>query len=245
MRGDARFVPLRCVLMRICAAALLAVAWPVAAAELTGDPARGEELWQECSGCHLIGRDAVDAVGPHLNGLFGRRAAAHGDFPYSDGLVRMGADGLVWDFETLDAYVENPLALVSDTRMGYPGLEDPQERADLLAFVRLYSDSPGDIPEAPRTANPSNHDIAPEILALVGDAEYGAYLSSECKTCHQTDGSAQGIPSITQWPEDAFVVAMHAYKRKLRPHAVMQMIAGRLNDEEIAALAAYFATIEP
>ena len=33
---------------------------------------------------------------------------------------------------------------------------------------------------------------------------------------------------------------MHAYKSKARGHPVMQMIAGPLSDEEIAALAAYF-----
>jgi cytochrome c len=37
---------------------------------------------------------------------------------------------------------------------------------------------------------------------------------------------------------------MHAYKEKIRPHPVMQMMAGRLTDEEIAALAAYFAALE-
>ncbi len=229
----------------VIACASLGMGTVAHAADLTGDPAAGEEIWQECSGCHEVGPDAVDAVGPHLNGLFGRRAGSHADYPYSDGLVRMGSDGLFWDFETLDAYIENPLTLVSGTRMGYPGLAAPQDRTDLLAFLRLYSDNPADIPEAPRTANPTDHGIDPAILALEGDPEYGEYLSSECTTCHQADGSAQGIPSITQWPEDAFVVAMHAYKRKLRPHQVMQMIAGRLNDEEIASLAAYFSSLEP
>lgn len=231
------------------AAALVAAALghiaPAHAADPVGDAGRGAEIWAECTDCHQIGADATDWVGPHLNGLFGRRAAAHDSYPYSDGLTRMGADGLVWTFETLDAYIENPLAFASDTRMGYPGLEDPQARADLLAFLRTYSDSPRDIPEAPRTANPTDHGLDPEILALEGDPAYGEYLSSECTTCHQADGSAEGIPGITQWPEDAFVVAMHAYKRKLRPHPAMQMIAGRLNNEEIAALAAYFATLEP
>ncbi len=64
---------------------------------------------------------------------------------------------------------------------------------------------------------------------------------AKCTTCHQSDGSDSGIPSIIYWPEEDFVVAMHAYKRELRPHPVMQMIAGRLSNEEIAALAAYFA----
>ncbi len=83
-----------------------------------------------------------------------------------------------------------------------------------------------------------------EPIATPGDAAYGAYLAGECLTCHRADGSAEGIPSITRWPTDDFVVAMHAYKNKLRPHPVMQMMAGRLNDEEIAALAAYFKDLD-
>lgn len=84
----------------------------------------------------------------------------------------------------------------------------------------------------------------PALLAIEGDAEYGEYLSGECTACHQTSGDNDGIPSITGWPEENFVVAMHAYKSNQREHPVMQMIAGRLGDEEIAALAAYFKTIE-
>ena len=157
----------------------------------------------------------------------------------------MGADGLVWTIETLDAYIENPRSLISGTRMSYRGLKDQTKRNDLLAYLRAFSDRPRDIPEASPTARASEHVLPPEILAMQGDPEFGAYLSSECTTCHQRDGSDQGIPSITHWPTEDFVVAMHAYKRQLRPHPVMQMMAGRLTDEEIAALAAYFAAGAP
>jgi cytochrome c len=209
-----------------------------------GDAEAGAEVFLWCSGCHEIGPDAQDSVGPHLNGLFGRRAGAHEGYDYSESLARMGADGLVWDLETLDAYIEVPQSLVSGTRMSFPGIEDQQERNDLLAFLRRYSDSPANIPEAPPTALHVEVALPEEVLALVGDPEYGEYLASECLTCHQKDGSAQGIPSITKWPERNFVVAMHAYRQQLRPHPVMQMVAARLSDEEIAALAAYFKTLD-
>jgi cytochrome c len=228
-----------------CVAAVLAPA--MAGAQDTpafGDAERGAEIWRDCSGCHEIGEGAAHGIGPHLNGIFGRPAAAIDGFAYSESLARMGADGLVWDLRRLDAYIENPLALVSGTRMSYPGLADAQARADLLAFLRRYSDNPRDIPEAPPTAQASLPDLEPEILAIEGDAAFGEYLASECLTCHRQDGTTDGIPSITNWPEENFVVAMHAYKRKLRPHPVMQMMAGRLSDEEIAALAAYFAGLD-
>ena len=215
-----------------------------ARADLLGDAARGEALFRECSACHQVGTDATNRVGPHLNDIFGRKAGSVEGFRYSKGLARMGADGLVWSFDTLDAYVENPKALVSDTRMSYRGMKDEADRADLLAYLRDFSASPANIPESQPTARASEVELSPETLAIVGDKAYGEYLSSECLTCHQRSGANEGIPGIVGWPIEDFVIAMHAYKRQIRPHPVMQMMAGRLSDEEIAALAAYFEGLE-
>ena len=211
-------------------------------ADEIGDADRGEKIFRKCASCHQVGKGAEHRVGPHLNGIFGRKAGTVDGYPrYSEGLVRAGNDGLVWSLDKLHAYLENPKYLVSGTRMNFAGLSEPQDRADVLAYLRQFSDNPANIPEAQPTAIAPEVELPPEILAMVGDPEYGAYLASECTTCHQRDGSDQGIPSITGWPEEDFVIALHAYKRKIRPHPVMQNYAGRLTDEEIAALAAYFA----
>lgn len=225
---------------------VLLLAWgpsPLSAAEI-GDAEKGAAIWDECSGCHEIGPGAKNAIGPKLNGIFGRKAASLEEFRYSRSLERAGRDGLIWTLETLDAYIDNPRTFASGTRMSYPGLKDAAKRADLLAFLRDFSDRPRDIPEAEPTARRSVPELPPDVLALKGDPEFGEYLASECQTCHQASGADAGIPSITLWPEEDFVLAMHAYKQKLRPHPVMQMMAGRLTEEEIAALAAYFATLE-
>jgi cytochrome c len=209
-----------------------------------GDPKRGADVFKKCKSCHQIGEGAKNRVGPQLNGVFGRVAGSMEGAKYSKSMVRAGDDGLVWTEETLDAYIENPKALVSKTRMSFRGIKDPAARSDLLAYLRVYSDNPANIPEAEPTATGTDHDVDPEILAIVGDPEYGEYLASECMTCHQVSGDNDGIPGINGWPTEDFVVAMHAYKRKLRPHPVMQMMAGRLSDEEIAAIAAYFKDLE-
>lgn len=211
-----------------------------------GDPARGEELFQQCIACHEVGPGARNKVGPHLNEVFGRTAGSVEGFRYSKSMDRAHGDGLVWDLTTLDAYFENPRVLISGTRMSFRGLKDAGERGDVLAYLRQFSASPQDIPEAVPTALPSvpEVDLPEDVLSIDGDLAWGEYLSSECKTCHQADGAADGIPSITYWPEENFVIAMHAYKQKIRPNPVMQLMAGRLSDEEIAALAAYFAKIE-
>lgn len=222
--------------------ALLGVLSTQGAASEIGDAKRGETIYRQCATCHQVGQGAEHRVGPHLNGIFGRKAGTVANFDrYSEGLERAGADGLVWSLDKLHAYLENPKSLVSGTRMNFAGLSSQQDRADVLAYLRQFSDSPQNIPEAQPTAIAREVDLPPETLEIAGDPEYGEYLSSECTTCHQRDGSNQGIPSVTGWPEEDFIVAMHAYKQKIRPHPVMQSYAGRLTDEEIAALAAYFA----
>lgn len=217
----------------------------VHAAEEIGDAERGARLYKsQCSNCHQIGTGATNRIGPQLNAIFGRSAGAVEGFRYSKDMVRMGAGGLEWHAETLDPYLQNPRALISGTRMSYRGMKDAQDRADVIAYLRGFSDNPADIPEADPTAVGTDHGIDPEILAIVGDPEYGAYLASECTSCHQAAGGDAGIPSIVFWPEEDFVIALQSYKRGIRPHPVMQMIAGRLSDEEIAALAAYFRNPE-
>lgn len=215
-----------------------------ALAEAGGDPERGAELYRQCSGCHQIGAGAVDRIGPHLNGIFDRAAGEAEGYRYSNAMQRAAANGLTWDYATLDAFIENPRALVSQTRMSFRGLGGQRDRDDLLAYLRTFSADPQNIPESAPTARAVDHEVAEEILAIVGDPAYGEYLSGECTSCHQASGAASGIPSITNWPSDDFVIAMHAYKDGVRPHPVMQMMAQRLSNDEIAALAAFFQGIE-
>lgn len=229
---------------RIATIIACAFAASVANAQANGDAERGEVVYRQCSGCHQVGQGAKDRIGPHLNHIFDRAAGAAEGYRYSNGLRRAADGGLMWDYETLDAFIENPRALVSQTRMSFRGIEDAGDRADLMAYLRVFSDNPQDIPESAPTAQTVDHDVAPEVLAIVGDPAYGEYLSGECTSCHQTSGAGDGIPSITQWPTEDFVTAMHAYKEGVRAHPVMQMMAGRLSNEEIAALAAYFKDVE-
>lgn len=77
-----------------------------------------------------------------------------------------------------------------------------------------------------------------------GDRALGEYLSAECVTCHQMSGDFKGIPAIVGWPEASFIEIMQEYRHRKRPNQVMQMIAGRLSEEEIASLAVYFGSLK-
>jgi cytochrome c len=82
-------------------------------------------------------------------------------------------------------------------------------------------------------------------MAVAGDVALGRYLSAECIACHPRDNRPKGIPAIIGWPQDQFVAVLQSYKAKERSNPVMQSVAASLTDEQIAALAAYFATLKP
>ena len=228
-------------LRNVACAFVVAVGWaaPGVAQDL-GDADRGARVFKKCMACHRVGPEATSRVGPHLNDLIGRVPGTLDGFRYSKALTTAGEGGLVWQVETLDPFIANPKSTIPGTRMTFRGISDPADRADLLAYLVTFSES------ANETAAGSGDAPAVDaaVLAIKGDPEYGAYLSSECTTCHQADGGDKGIPAIVGWPAEDFVIVMHAYKTKARDHPVMTMIAGRLGDEEIAALAAYFENSE-
>ena len=76
-----------------------------------------------------------------------------------------------------------------------------------------------------------------------GDSEYGEYLSSECTTCHQPKAVSATIPSLNGMDEGGFVQIMKLYREKKLENPTMRTVAGRLTDEDIAALAAYYSAL--
>lgn len=82
-------------------------------------------------------------------------------------------------------------------------------------------------------------------VARAADAAFGQYLAGECVACHRADGQDKGIPAIIGWSEDQFVAVLKAYKDKERANVVMQTIAGKLKDDEMTALAAYYFGLKP
>jgi cytochrome c len=103
---------------------------------LDGDPARGEQLYSRCQGCHSID---VDRVGPRHAGLLGRKAGSLSDYNYS---AAMRSAGVVWDERTLDRFLAAPRTFIPGTRMPFAGIADAQERADLIAWLKQATADP-------------------------------------------------------------------------------------------------------
>jgi len=121
-------------LRRVAVVCLGSALLSLSAAQAAPDAAtlkRGERVYERCAACHSI---EGNRTGPQHCGLFGRRA---GTAPGYDGYSRALRDAkIVWNERTLDAFLQNPVRAVPGTTMGYAGIADARERADLIAWLR-------------------------------------------------------------------------------------------------------------
>jgi cytochrome c len=107
----------------------------VPAARADGDPAAGEKVFQVCRACHQIGENAKNAVGPELNGLFGRHSGSAPGYNYSDANKN---SGITWDETVFREYIKAPRAKIPGTKMTFIGLKDDQKIDDLIAFLKQF-----------------------------------------------------------------------------------------------------------
>jgi cytochrome c len=113
--------------------AVLGLAVLASAGLPAGDPTRGAAVFRQCAACHAV-EPGLHLTGPSLARIWGHRAGTVEGFTrYSPGL--RGAD-IVWTDEMLDRWLERPAALIPDNAMTFPGIADPQQRADLIAYLK-------------------------------------------------------------------------------------------------------------
>ncbi|MFV0300199.1 MAG: c-type cytochrome [Paracoccus sp. (in: a-proteobacteria)] len=97
------------------------------------DVAAGEKDFGKCKACHKL--DGTDGTGPHLNGVVGRDVASVGGFGYSDAMHAHAGEAPQWTPEALQEFLTNPKSVVKGTKMSFAGLKNPQDRADLIAYL--------------------------------------------------------------------------------------------------------------
>lgn len=109
-----------------------------AAADPAADPAliaEGAGVFKKCAACHKVGEGAKHAVGPALNGVVGAPVGAADGFKYSKVMVEAGAGGMVWDAETLHAYLADPKGFLPKNKMAFVGLKKDRDRDAVIAYL--------------------------------------------------------------------------------------------------------------
>ena len=124
----------------LVAASLLALS---GSARAEGDAVKGKAAFAKCGMCHMIGPDAQNSTGPQLNAVVGRKAASEVDYAkqYSPGMKKLGAEGFVWTEEHIDEWIADPKAMLPESPMAqlFTGIPNPQERTDIIAYLRAFS----------------------------------------------------------------------------------------------------------
>ena len=102
-----------------------------------GDAVRGETIFKKCRACHVVEKPQ-NKTGPHLIDIFGRPAGSLDSYSrkYSKAIK---SSGIIWDEETLDAYITAPRKYIKGGRMAFAGLKKPEDRADVIAYLRQFS----------------------------------------------------------------------------------------------------------
>jgi cytochrome c len=119
----------------VFSALFLLAAMPAASAQ---DAAAGEKVFLQCRACHQVGETAKNAVGPVLNGLFGRKSGTVAGYNYSQANKD---SGITWDEAVFAEYIKNPKAKIPGTKMVYAGLKDDKRIADLTAYLKQFDAS--------------------------------------------------------------------------------------------------------
>lgn len=113
------------VLLALCAGSTSAFAQG-------GDATKGKTVFARCALCHDV-KPGPKKMGPNLAGMFGRTSGTATGFAYSPAMQKAK---IRWDAKSVDTFITKPSALVPGTKMAFPGIPNPADRANLIAYLK-------------------------------------------------------------------------------------------------------------
>lgn len=107
------------------------------------DAGAGKKLTKKCKACHSLEQGGKKKIGPGLWNMVGAKKGSVEGFTYSPALAEKGG---MWTYDDLDAFLTAPKTFVPKTKMLFPGLKKPQDRANLILYLHSLSDDPQPLP---------------------------------------------------------------------------------------------------
>ncbi|MFL6751970.1 MAG: c-type cytochrome [Sphingomicrobium sp.] len=119
---------------------------PIEAYLAKADPAKGQQVFNKCAACHNADKGGANQLGPNLWDVIGEPIGKGKGFAFSPALSGKGGN---WDWHSLSEWLKSPKAFAPGTKMTFAGLGNPQDRADVIAFLNTHSDAPKPLPAVP------------------------------------------------------------------------------------------------
>ncbi|MCW5721732.1 MAG: cytochrome c family protein [Devosia sp.] len=160
---------------------------------------RGAAAVRKCQSCHNFGEGEPNKQGPYLWGTVGHTKAHAEGFAYSDILLQQKADGQVWSYENLNAFLTNPKGYAPGTKMSFAGVRSPEERADILAYLQTLGSMDVPFPPADETATEPEVDVE-TTLAPEGTEATAPEAVTETPTTTSTETQVEGTPAAADTP---------------------------------------------
>ena len=140
---------------------------PIEAYLAKADVTKGQQVFNKCAACHNADKGGANQLGPNLWDVLGEPIGQGKGFAFSPALSGKGGK---WDWHSLSEWLKNPKAFAPGTKMTFAGLSNPQDRADVIAFLNSHSDAPETVPAAPAQAEAKPAEGAKEAAATGNEA---------------------------------------------------------------------------
>jgi cytochrome c len=140
---------------------------PIEAYLAKADVAKGQQVFNKCTACHNAEKGGANQLGPNLWDVLGEPIGKGKGFAFSPALSGKGGS---WDWHSLSEWLKNPKAFAPGTKMTFAGLSNPQDRADVIAFLNAHSDAPEALPAAPAQAEGKPADGSKEAAGAENEA---------------------------------------------------------------------------
>ena len=118
---------------------------PIGARLAKADAAAGQKTAAKCGACHSFDKGGPNKIGPNQWDVVGGPHAHKEDYSYSKAMAAL--HDKPWTYEALDEFIAGPRAAVPGTKMTFAGLKKPEERADVILYLRSLSDAPKPLPQ--------------------------------------------------------------------------------------------------
>lgn len=154
------------------------------------DAGKGADVFKKCAACHNADKGGANALGPNLYGVVGEAAGTgRGGFAFSDALKSKGGK---WDFDSLNAWLTSPKTYAPGTKMTFAGLSNPQDRANVIAYLNKQGDSPLPLPAAPPEGAASPAKAAAEASGADAIKAKNVPVQTEAQAAKQPAGNIKG-----------------------------------------------------
>ena len=115
----------------------------------SADAAKGADVFKKCAACHNAEKGGANQMGPNLWGVLGEPIGKGRGFAFTPVLAGKGGN---WDWHSLSEWLKSPKAFAPGTKMTFAGISNPQDRANVIAYLNQQSDHPLPLPAAPAEA---------------------------------------------------------------------------------------------